>query len=66
MPGLVDTEEVKNVRRLQTDIHTDRQTDRQNEQTDKRIGDVEHKIREANYVYSKRTAFSFAGKEKKG
>ena len=59
VPGLVDIEEVRNVRGLQADRQT-------NEQTDKRIGDVQHKIRKANYVYSKRTAFSFAGKEKKG
>ena len=58
MPSLVDIE-VKNVMGLQADSQTI-------EQTDEQIGDVQHKIREANYVYSKHTAFSFAGIEKKG
>ena len=56
VPSLADIEEVRNVRGLQADRQTE----------DERIGDVQHKIREANCVYSKRTAFSFSGKEKKG
>ena len=56
VPSLADIEEVRNLRGLQADRQTG----------DERIGDVQHKIKKANYVHSKRTAFSFAGKEKKG